>query len=121
MSALIVRTSDSMPSEPVLVLGYEASRSVRTVVHDLIGGGIAVTHVEPRPRSGILELLFETEATATACVTLHAADSSFEIVATDRPGIAMTYVVAGGDLSIALDDETRELWVLRVPFQEIDP
>lgn len=119
MTTTITRTSDSATTIPDLVLGYEASRESRNVVHDLIGGGIAVTLVDPRPRSGTLELLYPLEADAAAAFDLHSVASTFTLVNDDLTGIDMTYVL-DGSLGVALDDETRAVWVVSVGYQEVD-
>lgn len=106
---------------PILVLGYETKREGRNIVHDLLGGGIAVALVAPRPRSGALELLYESETLAAACVALHSLETTFTLADTDRPSIAMAYVVGPGGVGLALDDETREMWIVTVEYQEIEP
>lgn len=119
MSSLITRTSDSATTSPTLVLGYETTRSGRNVVHDLINGDIAVTIVKPRPRSGTLELFYPDETEAWAAFALHSLADTYTLADTDRPGIGMLYVVQNA--SLALDDATRNRWVVSVEYQEIEP
>lgn len=119
MASLITVTSDSTTISPALVLGYETSRESQNTVHDIIGGGIAVTLVRPRPRSGTLELFFLTEGDAFDAMTKHSLESSFTLSDTDRPSVNMTYVVSGA-LDLRLDEATRTRWVLSVGYQEVE-
>lgn len=107
---------------PVLVNGFTSSREARTVVHDILDRPAPDTSLrESGSRTGTLELLFTGEASAFAAETLHAGISVWSISDPDRPSIAMTYVVAGGSVERELDDETRDLWLVRVPFREVTP
>lgn len=106
-------------TSPLLVLGYEASRRSRNTTRDLLSGDIAVVMNSPRPRSGTLELLYDVEGDAFAAVNIHAQETTFTLETDDRVSVGMTYVLGEGDVTIALDDETRDAWVVSVPFQEI--
>lgn len=103
---------------PTLVLGYQTARESQNVVHDIIGGGIAVTLIRPRPRSGTLELFFTDEAAAFAALELHARETSFTLSDTDRPRIGMTYVVDGATNMRLTEDRKR--WEVSVDFQEVE-
>lgn len=116
----ITRTSDSATTSPVLVDGYEAALSSRNVVHDLIGGDIAVTLVTPRPRAGELVLVYDDEADAWAGFNLHSVADTFTLVSDEVTPADMMYVL-DGDVRIALDDESRAVWVVTVGYQEIAP
>lgn len=105
---------------PTIVDGYEATRTSRNIVHDLISGGIAVTLISPRPRSGTLRLVYATESDAAFSVLLHAEETTFTLVDDDRDSLAMTYVIDGSGVEIALDDESRDVWVVSVGFQEVE-
>lgn len=121
MTSTITRTSDSVTTEPQMILGYQAARTSNNVVHTLIGGGIAVTLVPTLPRSGMLELFYASEADAWAALSLHSAADSFTLTDTDVAVVDMLYVLAPGDSGIALDDQTRAQWVVSIPYQEIEP
>lgn len=120
MTTTITRTSDSATTVPTLVLGYATTREGRNVIHDLIGGDIAVTLVPPRPRAGTLRLFYLTEAEAYAALQLHAEATTFSLVTDDLVHIDMTYVLAG-NVGVQLDDETRVQWVTEVDYQEVSP
>lgn len=103
---------------PTLVLGYEATLESQNVVHDIIGGGIAVTIIRPRPRSGTLGLFFTDESAAFEAVELHKRETSFTLSDTDRPVIGMRYIV-NGSVGIRLTED-RKRWEVSVDFQEVE-
>lgn len=120
MSTLITANDGtSATTSPALVLGYETSRESQNVVHDIIGGGIAVTLVRPRPRAGTLELFYLTEEDAFDSLALHSRETTFSITDTDRPRVDMTYVTEGS-MDLALDEEGRVRWVLSVGYREVE-
>jgi hypothetical protein len=99
---------------------YSTAWRSRNIVHDLIGGGIAVSLIAPRPRGGTLDLLYPDEETAYAAVTLHLEETAFTLSETDRPHVSMTYVL-DGEVTIRLDEDTLEMFVVSVGFQEVIP
>lgn len=107
---------------PDLVLGYKSSRTARTVIHDILDRSDPdVSLRAAASRSGTLELLFADETAATNAETLHTGISVWSILDPDRASVAMSYVVADGDIERELDDETRNAWVVRVPYREVTP
>lgn len=117
---VITRLSDSATTTPTLVLGWTDERESQTVVHDLIGGGIAVTLVDSRPRSGTMSLLYSTEANAVAARDLLASADEYTIADPDRAAaVDMQFVTLS--TSLVLDDESRDAWQIDVDFQEIEP
>lgn len=105
-------------SSPTLVLGYEAARGSRNIVHNLIGGGIGVTLIPPAPRSGTLQLFYPAEADAAAALALHARPCLFQITESGRESVDMVYIQTG-ELSIRLEASTADHWVVAVGYQEV--
>jgi hypothetical protein len=121
MTATITASNGAGTTTPHLVLvPYQANLESRNIVHDLSGGGIAVSLVPPRPRSGEFEALYLTEAEAFDALTLHQQPTSFELAESDVPTVGMTYVV-DGTVRIRLDDQTQHVWILTIGYQEILP
>lgn len=119
MTTTITAASGGSTS-PLLIIGYGTGRPGRNIIHDLIDGGIAAVLIPARPRVGVLELLYDSEAAAFAALTLHSKDTTFTLTSTDRPAVGMNYVIADrGEPRIDLDPETLRMWVHRVPYQEI--
>jgi len=121
MTATITATNGAGSTIALLTLSpYEAVWESRNVVVDLLGGGIAIAVVMPRPSSGTLEFLYQTEAEARAGALLHSEEASFVLDDTDRPGVNIEYVVQdGGTVRLRLDQDTLVLWILSVDYQEV--
>jgi hypothetical protein len=120
MTATITATNGAGTTSPLTVLSpFETSSVSRNVVHPLIGGGLVVSLVAPMPRSGSFEALYATEAEAFACAALHEHETSFALDESDRPHIAMTYVLDGSGVSVRLDEDTLDLWVVTVAYQAV--
>lgn len=107
---------------PQVVDGYEAARELRTVVHDVINrSNPDVTLRGPGLRSGQLQLVFALEVDAVAAFAALSIPQVLTLTDPDRPSIGMQFVAAGGDLTVGLDDETRDVWIVNVPFREVAP
>lgn len=119
-SLITVNDGSGATISPALVLGYKTSRESQNIVHDIIGGGIAVTLIQPRPRSGTLELFFLTEAAAFDALTKHSLETTYTLTDTDRPSVNMTYVTEG-TIDLELDDQGRTRWVVSAGYQEVLP
>lgn len=118
MSATISAGNGAGTTTPhFITLPYETAWDSRNIVHDLIGGGIAVSLVGPRPRSGALDLLYLTEADAFAGARLHQERTTFTLVETDRASVSMTYVVSER-VRVVLDVDGHA-WVVTVGYQEV--
>lgn len=105
---------------PDIVDGYFSARTVRNVLHDILDRPDPdVSFATAATRAGALRLVFALEADALAAVAAHADAATWTLTDIDRPTLDMAYVVADGELSIALDDETRDIWIVTVPFREV--
>lgn len=121
MTTTITNGTDVL--EPILVLGYRTGRPSRNVEHDILDRADPDISFQPAgTRKGTLELLFDTEAAAEEAELLHAAIATWTISDPERTTVAMSYVLAqGGELERELDDDTRNVWIVRVPFREVLP
>lgn len=121
MTATITATNGAGTTTPLTILSpWETSWESRNIIHPLIGGGLVVSLVAPWPRAGEFEALYATEAEAFACAALHGNETSFTLTESDRPHLAMTYVV-DGTTRVRLDDDTLEVWVVSVGYQAVTP
>lgn len=139
MTATIIANNGAGSTSPVLVIGYDTERPIRNIVHDLIGGDIAAVLAPARPRAGDLQLLYTdgtppsgyawvdgyyvpaipgVESEAWAAFNLHAEATTFTLTETERPEVGMSYVVVGNP-RLTLDSQTRNAWVVTVPYQEV--
>lgn len=121
MTTTITATESGLTTTPDVMTRYEVGLASQNIIHDVSGGGnVAVSLIEPRPRSGTLELVYKDEASARAAFEMHGLAEAFELSDTDIPRAAMTYVI-DGNLSLVLDAATRSVWLLTVGFQEVKP
>lgn len=107
---------------PTVVNGYEASRESRTIVHPILNrSNPDVTFRAPGLRRGSLVCVFATETAAVAAFAVLSVPQVLTLSDTSAPSVAMSFVVAEGDLNVALDPETRVVWLVTVPFVEVLP
>ena len=105
---------------PTLILEYVTARQSRTIVHDTLDGGIAVSTKPARPRAGTLRLFYPVEGDAIAALNLFARDTTYTLSTPDRPSLDMTFVTEG-NIELELNDETRHSWRVSVGYQEVAP
>lgn len=105
---------------PTIVDGYQARREARTIVHPIINRpNPDVTLRAAGLRTGALRCVFADEAEALSAFGIFSSPQVLALTDPDRASIAMSFVVADGDLDIALDEVTRNVWIVRVPFVEV--
>lgn len=115
-------THDGGVITPTIVDGWSAAREVRTIAHTILGRPDPDVTFRPAGlRAGTLRLVFAAEAAAAAASDALATPQVLTIVDADRSHLAMSFVVTGGDLSVTLDDETRDVWIVEVPYREVSP
>lgn len=104
---------------PHMIMSFEADQESMNQVYDIIGGGIAVALIRPRPRRGRLRLFYEEAAAAETCRVLHTRETTFTLLSTDVPSLNMTYVL-DGRIGAGLAEDTDDRWVVEVGYQEIE-
>lgn len=112
--------SEYETTRPLVVNGWEEAATGGNRVNPVVGGGFDVTLQAASLRQGAFELVYQEEADAAEAFAMHCRPSTFTITDTDRASAAMSYVIPqGGRISRALDDQTREYWIVRVEYQEV--
>lgn len=107
---------------PEVVDGYTASREARTVVHPILNRSDPdITLRATGLRTGSLSCVFKDQASAITAYGILSVAQVLTLTDPEVPAVDMSFVVAEGDLEIALDDETREVWIVTVPFVEVSP
>ena len=120
MSTNITHSTGSIT--PEVLDGFDSARPARSIVHTILGR--ADPDITRRPsgmRTGTLSLVFATGAAAASAEAILRVPQTLTLSDSDVPQVAMTFVVAGGDITVALDRSTRGVWIVTVPFQEIAP
>lgn len=119
MSVTILANNGAGSSTPIdVVAPYAAQDTGRSVVHNLIGGGIAVSLVAPNLRTGTLRYRFDNPTDASACRLLHRQVTTFTLTASEVPVVDMDYIVNGVQLEQTPD---AIMWDVVVDFQEVVP
>ncbi|PQZ60686.1 MULTISPECIES: hypothetical protein [unclassified Microbacterium] len=105
---------------PTVVDGYEASIEARSIVHNVMGRTDPDITLRPAGmRTGTLSLVFASRAAGWAALAALCIPQVLTLTDADVPEVGMSFVVAGGAIKHSLDDETRDVWILGVPFQEV--
>jgi hypothetical protein len=105
-------------SAAILTVGYEVTRQVNTIVHDVPNAVVPpVTFKAAQSRSGTLQFLFSERETCRRAEIIHTRPGYITITDTDWPDGGMRYV-AQGDVTSQLDPDTQVLWLLTTGFRE---
>lgn len=108
-------------TSPLIVDGFAPQAQSGNVVHEMIAPGqIAVTLNGDMPRSGTLRLVYSNDIDAEAARLLLGRPTSFQFADVERPVVDMLFV-REGTITPAIEDQTRQVWVFDVGFQEIVP
>lgn len=103
---------------PLLVLGLESTQSSGNIVHPILSRNSPdVTFGAHGLRTGTLELLAASLVDAEALRLMHLQSGIFTLEEEDLP-FKLNYVPSG-DITVALEDDTRELWLVSIDFQEV--
>ncbi|MCE4024662.1 hypothetical protein LXM50_01605 [Microbacterium sp. Au-Mic1] len=115
-------TAGATTITPILIDGFEASRSGGSIVHPILGRTNPDITLRPAGmKTGTLSLLFAVEADANMAWNA-LSDPAVFVLSSDERTVSMSFVVPESQaLSLKLDPETRDHWTLSVPFQEVTP
>lgn len=103
---------------PLARLTLEESQESRNEIHELLGGGVAVTFGEYALRTGNLSLFFDNETASKSAYDFFKNGYVFEITDVDAPTADMFFVLAGS-LTRTKVDELRNAWLISVDVQEV--
>lgn len=100
--------------------GYDMSRASNNTVITVPGRVKPVVYTRPaQGRAGQIQLVIgDTEADVVAFDTLMAAAAAFTITDTDRAIVGMAFALDTGGYRVALDDETRAVFVATLQVVE---
>jgi len=107
------------PIVPDLVQVYSHAREVRNNLHAIAGrADVEATLKAAGLRSGELVAIFGDEVAARAADARFAEVGLWQYVDGDVPAASMSFVVQSR-LELVLDEQTQEVWLLTVGFQEV--
>lgn len=113
-------TSDAGTFSPVLRLTASQAASTRNVLHELIGGGIAVTFGEDSGVTHTLEMVFTSETDSEEAFSQLRAGHLFELTDTDKPTTSM-YFVLSGTVERAYQVDSVDTWIITCDIQQVEP
>lgn len=121
----IITTGTSIIS-PTLLLEFESSRAGGTVIHRAVNRSAPDATLRPAGlRVGRMVLGFAgatSEAESFAAESLLASAAVFALVSSDRATIQVQFVIPeSGSIARALEDETRNAWLLTFDWVEVSP
>lgn len=113
-------TSDAGNFSPYLRLTAQQTISTRNIVHELLGGGVAVTFAGDGLGSTTLEMLFTSEAASLDAYNKLNSGHIFQLTDYSKTSTSMYFVVAGSISREYLTD-TEDTWIINVDVQEVTP
>lgn len=120
MSTIITHSTGVIT--PEVVNGFESSRDIRTIVHTILGRPDPDITLRPAGlQSGTLTLVFSTGAAAISAETALLFPQVLVLSDPDVPQVGMSFVVGpeGQASTRSLDLDTRKVWLVDLPFQEV--
>lgn len=113
-------TSDVGSFSPYLRMTAESTISSRNIVHELLGGGVAVTFGGDSLATSTLDMLFTSEADCLEAYTQLNTGHIFELTDYSKTSTSMYFVVSG-NLSRAFQVESEDTWVITCDIQQVVP
>lgn len=112
-------SSGTLTFTPELVTAWEVTQESRNVLHTIIGKTDPDVTLKPSStRSGTLELLFTTATTADTARGILTQGTIFTISDSETWLNGLDFVMSG-NVTTALEDETRRLWTITADFTEV--
>lgn len=112
---------------PTTVLEFTSSREGRTNIHDVLNrANPDVTLRLAGSRKGHIKLAFlgaDSEQKSAAAEAILSERALFTYVTDpERPSLSLSFVIPdGGQITRALDDDTRDDWTVEFDYREVSP
>lgn len=113
-------SSDVGDFSPYLRMSAETNNATRNIVHELLGGGVAVTFGGDTLATSSLEMLFTSEADSLDAYTKLNTGHIFQLTDYSKISTSMYFVVAGSITRTYLTD-TDDTWTITVDIQQVNP
>lgn len=121
MNTITMLESPGTVSTPVLIDGFESTVDSNHIGHKLANGRTVPEFRTPSLRKGTLRLVYGTDESASRAAELMLiSGQTFQLDSTDRPSLDNLVFWVPGRIGRALDDETRDVWIVTVDFEELD-
>lgn len=115
-----VISSDVGSFSPLLRTTAELSVDSRNIIHELLGGGVAVTFGGTSLATSSLEMLFTTEAAALDAYNKLNTGHIFQLTDYSKTSTSMYFVVSGSITREYLT-ESADTWVVSCDIQQVVP
>lgn len=103
---------------PDVVDGFNSTRDTGIRVHVILGRDVPdITYQTGKLRTGTLRLIFADETESATAEDLHISGAILTMVSSDRTAANFSYVATS--VMRELDDETRDVWIVEVEYQEV--
>jgi hypothetical protein len=105
---------------PLMLLGYETERRSGNIVHQLVGGGTAVTLFPAPLRSGRIEVLYGDLLGAHTCLNLLSRPTTFRLV--NDPSVSrqdMLFAIDDNSVTLRQDPATGIRYIVGFGYQEL--
>lgn len=113
-------TSDVGSFSPLLRMTASAAINTRNIIHELLGGGVAVTFGGEGQSTSSLEMLFTSEADSLEAYTQLNTGHIFELVDYSKTSTSMYFVVSGS-INREYVIESEDTWTISCDIQQVTP
>jgi len=113
-------TSDVGSFSPLMRISAQESIDSRNVIHDLLGGGVAVTFGENALSTSTLEMVFTNEEQCMIAFTQLKTGHIFYLEDYSKTSTSIYFVVAGA-LQREYIIESKDTWTITVDIQQVEP
>lgn len=113
-------TSDAGSFSPTLRMTATDSVESRNTIHELVGGGIAVTFGGESPATATLEMLFTSETDALTAYTQLITGHVFQLTDYDKTSTSMYFVISGS-ITREFVIDTPDTWTINCDIQQVMP
>jgi hypothetical protein len=112
--------SDSGEFSPLMRISAQETLTSRNVIHELLGGGVAVTFGENALSTSTLEMVFTSEESCYDAYNQLRNGHIFRLIDSDKTTTSMFFVVAG-NIDREFIIESNDTWTLNVDIQQVEP
>lgn len=113
-------SSDVGDFSPLLRLSASTTIGSRNIVHELLGGGVAVTFGGDAQATSTLEMLFTSEADSLDAYTKLNTGHIFQLTDYSKTSTS-TYFVVAGSITREYLTESEDTWMITCDIQEVTP
>lgn len=116
----VVISSDVGSFTPTLRVTAAEKIASRNVLHELIGGGVAVTFGGAAKSTETFEFVFKSEAAALDAYTKLNTGHVFQLTDSNKPSTNRYFSVVG-NLQREFQGDTADVWIVSVDTQTVVP